>query len=149
MDTDDSQDENGNPVRKSKKLSMDMPDEEDEEESESTPISTEGGLRWINMVAYVVCEKFDTRLNDRSAAINNITSKMKENAGFFKAKDEEIKIVYDEGRDICNYLTICKFLLAVELKEPIDSPEFEKMLAKKFSPVGVDDDDEEEEEEEE
>ena len=149
MDSDSDQDENGNPTRKSRQLSMDMPDEEEEDKPEGETISTEGGLRWINMVAYVVCEKYDTRLNDRSAAINNITSKMKENGGFFKAKDEEIKIVYDEGREICNYLTICKFLLAVELKEPIDSPEFEKMLAKKFSPVGVDDDEEEEEEEEE
>jgi type IV pilus assembly protein PilM len=147
MDNDNDQDENGNPTRKSRQLSMDMPDEDEEEKTESESISTEGGLRWINMVAYVICEKYDTRLNDRSAAINNITSKMKENGGFFKAKDEEIKIVYDEGREICNYLTICKFLLAVELKEPIDSPEFEKMLAKKFSPVGVDEDDEEEEEE--
>ena len=98
------------------------------------------------MVAYVICEKNDTWLNDRSAAINNITSKMKENSSIFKAKDEEIKIVYDEGRDICDHLTIRKFLLAVELTEPIDSPEFEKALAKKLSPIPSEDDDEEEEE---
>ena len=54
--------------------------------------------------------------------------------------------MYDEGRDICDHLTIRKFLLAVELKEPIDSPEFEKALAKKLSPIPSEDDDEEEEE---
>ncbi len=121
------------------------------------------------MVAYIICEKSDTRLNDRSAAINNITSKMtqmnelaqknnKENNGIFKAKDNEIKIVYDEGRDICDHLTICKFLLAVELTSPIDSPEFEKELAEIYAPAATekdsakksssDDDGNEEEEEE-
>ena len=123
---------------------MDMPEEEKQQanNSDGAPVST---LTWINMEAYVICEKSDTWLNDRSAAINNITSKMKENGKIFKAKDEEIKIVYDEGRDIEN-LTLCKFLLAVELTEPIDSPEFEKVLSKKFSPVPSEDDDEEEKE---
>ena len=108
-----------------------------------------GALTWINMVAYVICEKSDTRLNDRSAAINNITSKMNSDyKSIFKAGDADIKIVYDEGRDICDHLTICKFLLAVELKEPIDSPEFEQLLAKKFSPVASGEGEEEEEEEE-
>ena len=128
-------------------LSMDMPEDGNPLPS-GMEDATNNGLTWINMVAYVICEKNDTWLNDRSAAINNITSKMKENSSIFKAKDEEIKIVYDEGRDICDHLTIRKFLLAVELKEPIDSPEFEKALAKKLSPIPSEDDDEEEEEEE-
>ena len=84
-----------------------------------------------------MCDKTDSTLNDRSAAINNITSKMKENDGIFKAKDEEIMIVYDEGRDVCDHLSISKFLLAVELKEPVDSPELEKELTKKFSPAST------------
>ena len=126
-------------------LSMDMPEESNEPSDSSETNSN--ALTWINMVAYVICEKNDTWLNDRSAAINNITSKMKENSSIFKAKDEEIKIVYDEGRDICDHLTIRKFLLAVELTEPIDSPEFEKALAKKLSPIPSEDGDEEEEEE--
>ncbi len=125
-------------------LSMNMPEEE--EEQANNPTTENNALTWINMVAYVICEKNDTWLNDRSAAINNITSKMKENSSIFKAKDEEIKIVYDEGRDICDHLTIRKFLLAVELKNPIDSPELEKALAKKLSPIPSEDDDEEEEE---
>ncbi len=127
-------------------LSMDMPEDGNPLPS-GMEDATNNGLTWINMVAYVICEKNDSWLNDRSAAINNITSKMKENSSIFKAKDEEIKIVYDEGRDICDHLTIRKFLLAVELKEPIDSPEFEKALAKKLSPIPSEDDDEEEEEE--
>lgn len=126
-------------------LSMNMP--ENGNETANSSDGTSNGLTWINMVAYVICEKNDTWLNDRSAAINNITSKMKENSSIFKAKDEEIMIVYDEGRDICDRLTIRKFLLAVELTEPIDSPEFEKALAKKLSPIPSEDDDEEEEEE--
>ena len=127
---------------------MDMP-----EDGNPLPSGMEdaanNGLTWINMVGYIICEKDSTKLNDRSAAINNITSKMKENSSIFKAKDEEINnnLVYDEGRDICDHLTICKFLLAVELKNPIDSPEFEKALAKKLSPIPAEDDDEEEEEE--
>ena len=127
-------------------LSMNMP-ENNNEPADGQDGTINNGLTWINMVAYVICEKNDTWLNDRSAAINNITSKMKENRSIFKAKDEEIMIVYDEGRDICDHLTIRKFLLAVELTEPIDSPEFEKALAKKLSPIPSDDDDEEEEEE--
>ena len=126
-------------------LSMDMPEDGNPLPADAGDAENSGGLTWINMVAYVICEKNDTWLNDRSAAINNITSKMKENSSIFKAKDEEIKIVYDEGRDICDHLTIRKFLLAVELKEPIDSPEFEKALAKKLSPIPSEDDDEEEE----
>jgi len=126
-------------------LSMNMP-ENNNEPADGQDSSLNNGLTWINMVAYVICEKNDTWLNDRSAAINNITSKMKENRSIFKAKDEEIMIVYDEGRDICDHLTIRKFLLAVELTEPIDSPEFEKALAKKLSPIPSEDDDEEEEE---
>ena len=135
--TDDAQKESGN------QLSMDMPQENNQKNAEQVEVG-DGSLRWINMVAYVICEKYDTRLNDRSAAINNITSKMNEYGDIFKAKDEEIKIVYDEGRDICDHLTICKFLLAVELKEPIDSPELEKELAKKFSPVGAEEEEVEE-----
>ena len=127
-------------------LSMNMP-ENNNEPADGQDGTINNGLTWINMVAYVICEKNDTWLNDRSAAINNITSKMKENRSIFKAKDEEIMIVYDEGRDICDHLTIRKFLLAVELTEPIDSPEFEKALAKKLSPIPSEDDDEEEEEE--
>ncbi len=126
-------------------LSMNMP-ENGNEPADGQDGTLNNGLTWINMVAYVICEKNDTWLNDRSAAINNITSKMKENRSIFKAKDEEIMIVYDEGRDICDHLTIRKFLLAVELTEPIDSPEFEKALAKKLSPIPSEDDDEEEEE---
>ena len=127
-------------------LSMNMPENSNEPANNSDGTAN-SGLTWINMVAYVICEKNDTWLNDRSAAINNITSKMKENSSIFKAKDEEIMIVYDEGRDICDRLTIRKFLLAVELTEPIDSPEFEKALAKKLSPIPSEDDDDEEEEE--
>lgn len=133
------------PGQNNGQLSMDMPEESNEPSSSSD--ADANAMTWINMVAYVICEKNDTWLNDRSAAINNITSKMKENSSIFKAKDEEIKIVYDEGRDICDHLTIRKFLLAVELTEPIDSPEFEKALAKKLSPIPSEDDDEEEEEE--
>ena len=150
-------------------LSMDMPGDNNNQQQDSTTDSGDNTLRWINMVAYIICEKSDTRLNDRSAAINNITSKMtqmnelaqknnKENNGIFKAKDNEIKIVYDEGRDICDHLTICKFLLAVELTNPIDSPEFEKELAEIYAPAATekdsvkesssDDDGTEEEEEE-
>ncbi len=127
-------------------MSMNMPDDNPQPQQTDSSDAANTALTWVNMVAYVICEKNDTWLNDRSAAINNITSKMKENSSIFKAKDEEIKIVYDEGRDICDHLTIRKFLLAVELKEPIDSPEFEKALAKKLSPIPSEDDDEEEEE---
>ena len=149
-------------------LSMDTPEEDNEENQKKSSDSRDGALRWINMEAYIICEKFDTRLNDRSAAINNITSKMsqmnalaqknnKESDGIFKAKDNEIMIVYDEGRDVCDRLTICKFLLAVELTNPVDSPEFERSLAEIFAPVPVepakkassDDDVEDEMEEEE
>ncbi|MBQ7730312.1 MAG: type IV pilus assembly protein PilM [Lentisphaeria bacterium] len=125
-------------------LSMNMPEDSNEPANDADGTAS-NALTWVNMVAYVICEKNDSWLNDRSAAINNITSKMKENSSIFKAKDEEIKIVYDEGRDICDHLTIRKFLLAVELTEPIDSPEFEKALAKKLSPIPSEDDKEEEE----
>ncbi len=126
-------------------LSMDLP-EDNNEPANGADGTVTNALTWVNMVAYVICEKNDSWLNDRSAAINNITSKMKENSSIFKAKDEEIKIVYDEGRDVCDHLTIRKFLLAVELTEPVDSPEFEKALAKKLSPIPSEDDEEEEEE---
>jgi hypothetical protein len=127
---------------------MDMPGEENPDPTQQNAEGASNALTWINMVAYVICDKSDTRLNDRSAAINNITSKMNSDyKSIFKAGDADIKIVYDEGRDICDNLTICKFLLAVELKEPVDSPEFEQLLAKKFSPVASDDEEEEEEEE--
>ena len=129
-------------------LTMDMPGEENPDPTQQNAEGASNALTWINMVAYVICDKSDTRLNDRSAAINNITSKMNSDyKSIFKAGDADIKIVYDEGRDICDNLTICKFLLAVELKEPVDSPEFEQLLAKKFSPVASDDEEEEEEEE--
>jgi len=116
-------------------LSMDSNDSNQNQDGKKD--GGDGSLRWVNMVAYVICSKNDSTLNDRSAAINNITSKMKENDGIFKAKDEEIMIVYDEGRDVCDRISISKFLLAVELKEPVDSPELELELAKKFSPASV------------
>ena len=119
-------------------LTMDMGDNsQNQDNAKKEEAEGDGSLRWVNMVAYVICDKTDSTLNDRSAAINNITSKMKENDGIFKAKDEEIMIVYDEGRDICDHLSISKFLLAVELKEPVDSPELEKELTKKFSPASA------------
>ena len=119
-------------------LTMDMSDSnQNQDNSKKDEGESDKSLRWVNMVAYVICDKNDSTLNDRSAAINNITSKMKENDGIFKAKDEEIMIVYDEGRDVCDHLSISKFLLAVELKEPVDSPELEQELAKKFSPASV------------
>ena len=119
-------------------LTMDMGDNsQNQDNAKKEEAEGDGSLRWVNMVAYVICDKMDSTLNDRSAAINNITSKMKENDGIFKAKDEEIMIVYDEGRDICDHLSISKFLLAVELKEPVDSPELEKELTKKFSPASA------------
>ena len=123
---------------KTGQLTMDMGDNsQNQDNSKKDEAEGDKSLRWVNMVAYVICDKNDSTLNDRSAAINNITSKMKENDGIFKAKDEEIMIVYDEGRDVCDHLSISKFLLAVELKEPVDSPELEKELAKKFSPASV------------
>ena len=119
-------------------LTMDMGDSNQNQDSgKKDEAEGDNSLRWVNMVAYVICDKTDSTLNDRSAAINNITSKMKENDGIFKAKDEEIMIVYDEGRDVCDHLSISKFLLAVELKEPVDSPELEKELTKKFSPASA------------
>ena len=118
------------------RLSMNSNQGDNSNNSEESEENT-GGLRWVNLEAYVICNKADSTLNDRSAAINNITSKMKENDGIFKAKDEEIMIVYDEGVGICDRLSISKFLLAVELKEPVDSPEFEEELAKKFSPASA------------
>ena len=128
-------------------LSMDMPEDGDQQQGNSGE-PADNSLRWINMVAYVICEKNDTLLNDRSAAINNITSKMAqmnelarknnpENNGIFKAKDNELKIVYDVGTGICDHLTICKFLLAVELTNPIDSPEFERELAEIYAPAAT------------
>lgn len=170
--SDDDEMEGSKKEKKNNSFSMDMPEEGGESQSSNRSSEQgDGTLRWVNMVAYIICEKFDTRLNDRSAAINNITSRMsqlnaqaqrnnKENSGLFKAKDNEIKIVYDEGRDVCDRLTICKFLLAVELTNPIDSPEFERELAEILSPVVVekepvkkaasaDEEDEEVEEEEE
>jgi len=130
---------------KSKKGKQPADTSEDDDDQKQSDASS-SGLTWVNMEAYVICEKSDTWLNDRSAAINNITSKMKENGKIFKAKDEEIIIVYDDGRAI-DHLTICKFLLAVELTEPIDSPELEKLLAQKYSPVSPEGDDGEEEKE--
>lgn len=131
-------------------LSMDMPEDGEQQQSNSGE-PADNAQRWINMVAYVICEKSDTLLNDRSAAINNITSKMAqmnelarknnpENNGIFKAKDNELKIVYDVGTGICDHLTICKFLLAVELTNPIDSPEFERELAGIYAPASSDKD---------
>ena len=126
-------------------MTLDMPTEDTQEKSDSSE-SSDGSLRWVNMVAYVVCEKYSTKNNDRDTAINNIISKIKENANIFKAtNDDDIKVVYDDGRDVCDHLTISKFLLAVELNEPIDSPEFEKELAKKLSPFGAAEEQEEEE----
>ena len=103
------------------------------------------------MVAYIICEKNDSnsKLNDRSAAINIITSNMsrmndlslknnKDSEGIFKMRGIDKTIVYDDGRDVCDHLTICKFLLAVELTAPIDSPEFEKALAGILSPEDKD-----------
>ena len=127
---------------------MDMPDDGNSQPNSNSGEIEDASPRWINMVAYVICKRADSRLNDRSAAINNITSNMsrmnelarkksKDNSGIFKAKDNEIKIVYDEGRDICDNLTICKFLLAVELTNPIDSPEFEKELSDIYAPAPV------------
>ena len=165
----------GNSQKSGGKLSMDMPEDEEEENSNrqnnNNSEASPGGLCWINMVAYIICDKNDsnTKLNDRSAAINNITSNMSrlnsqvknDIGGFFKAKDNEIKIVYDEGRDICDRVNICKFLLAVELTAPIDSSEFEAALSELYAPAApekdsaqnssseeVDDEEEEEEEEE-
>ncbi len=133
-------------------LSMDMPeDNNNNQQQDSAADAGDGSLRWVNMVVYVICENKDntTITNDRSAAINNITSKMNsEYRNIFKAGDNDIKIVYDDGHDVCDHLSIGKFLLSVELKEPIDSPEMEKELAKKFSPVAADAENEEEEEEE-
>ena len=130
-------------------LSMDMPEDSNDQQQSNTGESADNSLRWINMVAYVICEKSDTLLNDRSAAINNITSKMAqmnelarknnpENNGIFKAKDNELKIVYDVGAGICDHLTICKFLLAVELTNPINSPDFERELEEIYAPAGAD-----------
>ena len=150
-------------------LSMNMPDD-GEETKKSSADKTGGAQNWINMDVYVICEKNDSnfKLTDRSAALNNITSKMsmmntlakrgnKDNEGIFKAKDNEIKIAFDEGRDI-DRLSICRFQLAVELTAPVDSPEMERELAAIFAPAdAVDKDsakktsnsDEEEEEEDE
>jgi len=130
-------------------LTMDMPEGDGSQEKSGDSDSSEISLSWVNMVAYVICEKNDSKLNDRSAAINNITSRMtklndlakknnKDGNGIFKAKDNEIMIVYDEGRDVCDHLNICKFLLAVELTAPIDSPEFETSLAEILSPASAD-----------
>lgn len=131
-------DEAGDGNKTGGQLTMDMGDgNQNQDNTKKDEADGDKSLRWVNMVAYVICDKTDSTLNDRSAAINNITSKMKENDGIFKAKDEEIMIVYDEGRDVCDHLSISKFLLAVELKEPVDSPELEKELAKKFSPASV------------
>ena len=137
-------------------LSMDMPDGENgdsEQKNDSSSSSEADGQRWINMVAYIICEKndFNSKRNDRSAAISNITSNMsrmnelvrknnKDSEGIFKAKDNEVMIVYDEGRDICDRLSIGKFLLAVELTAPVDSPELEAALAEILSPAGADKD---------
>jgi len=131
-----TEDEEGN--KTGGQLTMDMGDNnQNQDNSKKDEAEGDKSLRWVNMVAYVICDKTDSTLNDRSAAINNITSKMKENDGIFKAKDEEIMIVYDEGRDVCDHLSISKFLLAVELKEPVDSSELELELAKKYSPASV------------
>ena len=139
---DDMQSEDDTTTKKSsRQLSMDMPSKKDSD-SDSSEVN-ENGLRWVNMVAYVICDKIDTKTTERSEGLNNVISKMKEYTGIFKAKDEEIKWVYDDGRDICNNLSIGKFLLSVELKEPVDSPEFEKLLAKKFSPFGSEEEEEE------
>jgi len=130
-------------------MTMDMPSEEEPRKSDSAD-GTNNTLSWVNIVAYVVCDKYSSKNNDRDTAINNIISKLKENGSIFNAKiDDDIKVVYDEGRDVCDHLTISKFLLAVELNDPLDSPEFEKKLAKKLSPFASEEDDEDEEEEEE
>ncbi|MBO4710080.1 MAG: type IV pilus assembly protein PilM, partial [Kiritimatiellae bacterium] len=81
---------------KTGQLTMDMGDNsQNQDNSKKDEAEGDKSLRWVNMVAYVICDKNDSTLNDRSAAINNLTSKMKENDGIFKAKDEEIMIVYD------------------------------------------------------
>ena len=155
-------------------LNMDTPDdEEDNQPQANTDEEANTAPRWVNMVAYVICKKKDTytQILDRDAAINNIISAMSrindlakkkdsDSAGIFKSKYNEIKIVYDEGHDVCDNLTIRKFLLAVELTVPVDSAEMEKTLSDILSPVSAekepekkapasDDGDEEEEETEE
>ena len=132
-------------------LSMDMPEdgENNSQQQDGSSEAGDGSLRWINMVAYVICEKNGTRIDDRNAAINNIISKMKEYSEIFKANDADIKLVDNVDRDYCDHLTICRFLLAVELKEPIDSPEMENELTKRLAPAAAGAEEKEEEEEEE
>lgn len=132
-------------------LSMDTSSEEEQSQEQSSADGESGGPRWINMVAYVICKKKDsyTQILDRDAAINNIISQMSrinelakkkdsDSSGIFKSKYNEIKIVYDEGGGICDNLTIRKFLLAVELTVPVDSPEMEKTLSEMLAPSGAD-----------
>ncbi|GEM_PF-695208 len=100
-------------------------DKDKKKKDESANSSTV--LTWLNVTAYVICKKESTKQTDRSAAINIFTTNLKK-TGLFKANEDEIQLVYDEGANFCDSLTICKFLLAIELKAPLDDPEFEKLL---------------------
>ena len=119
-------------------LSMDMPDDGNplpDNSNSSEPADT--ALRWVNVDAYIICDKndSDSLLFDRDAAISKITSKMSEYSGIFKASDNDLMIVSNVDTEICDRLNIRRILLAVELTNPVDSPEFEQELANIFAPA--------------
>ena len=84
-----------------------------------------------------ICDKndSDSLLFDRDAAISKITSKMNEYSGIFKASDNDLMIVSNVDNEICDHLNIRRILLAVELTNPIDAPEFEEELSNIFAPA--------------
>ena len=117
---------------------MDMPDDGNPlPNANNSDETADPSLRWINMVAYIICDKndSDSLLFDRDAAISKITSKMNEYSGIFKASDNDLMIVSNVDNDICDHLNIRRILLAVELTNPIDSPEFEEELLNIFAPA--------------
>lgn len=118
-------------------LSMDMPDDGNPLPNGNSSEPADTSLRWVNMVAYIICDKndSDSLLFDRDAAISKITSKMNEYRGIFKASDNDLMIVSNVDNDICDHLNIRRILLAVELTNPIDSAEFEEELLNIFAPA--------------
>ena len=128
-------------------LSMDMPDDGNPlPNSSNTDENADPSLRWVNMVAYIICDKndSDSLLFDRDAAISKITSKMSEYSGIFKASDNDLMIVSNVDSEICDHLNIRRILLAVELTNPIDAPEFEEELSNIFAPAAPEKDSAEE-----
>ncbi len=101
-----------------------MAEIEEKANAEAAASKDTGELKWINMTAYVICKKKETKTADRFAAVNNLMSRLKE-TGLFKDSDDEFQLVMVDDGNSTGELSISKFLLAVEFKAPLNSSDFE------------------------